>query len=68
MKTPLNELRRASLPGAIIRTRRALTVAWRRSREPAVRGAARTPDRTAWAFVAWIAIVGVGYALIRLMP
>lgn len=68
MKTPPKAHHGASFPGAILRTRRTLTVAWRRSREPAARGAARLPDRTAWAFVIWIAIVGASYALGRLMP
>ncbi len=53
------------LPIAVRRARCALTMAWRRSREPVARGAASPSNRVAWTFLGWITLVGLSHALAR---
>jgi hypothetical protein len=57
--------RRLRWSGALADARRALSVVWRRSREPALRGAPPTSARAAWTFVGWIVVVGIAYGLMR---
>jgi hypothetical protein len=56
---------RSRWPGPWDDARRLALIAWRRSREPALRGARPIAARSAWAFVGWIALVGLAYALAR---